>query len=188
MSRLRLFIAVETPPAIRVAIGDVRDMLKRSGADVRWESTDKLHITLRFLGDTDPELLPDFVTMLEGAAARSGPIGVRYSGLGCFPHRRDPRVLWVGVDDPGGELRRLQGEIEDGCRVLGVLPEPKAFHAHVTIGRVKGRRNLGGLLGMMESATFQGLPATIGSLSLMKSQLQPGGSVYSTLNRFFLGT
>jgi RNA 2',3'-cyclic 3'-phosphodiesterase len=186
MPPLRLFIAAETPPPVRAAIAGLRDTLKQSGADVRWEHTDKFHITLRFLGETNPELLRVFVPLLEGAAARRRPIGVRYSGLGCFPHRDDPRVLWVGVDDPDGELGLLQQEIEKGCRAIGMAPEPKAFHAHVTIGRVKGRRNLGGLLAMMESATFQSLAAPIGSICLMKSELQPGGSVYNTLNRFSL--
>jgi RNA 2',3'-cyclic 3'-phosphodiesterase len=188
MSLLRLFIAVEPPPDIRAAIAALRDELKRSGADVRWENTDKLHITLRFLGDVASELLPDFVTMIEGVAADRGPIRVTYGGIGCFPHRRDPRVVWVGVDDPTGELKRLQQQIEDGCRALGVSPEPKVFHAHVTIGRVKGRRNLGGLLATMESTTFGSLSATISSVCLMKSTLQPGGSLYSTLNQFFLRT
>jgi 2'-5' RNA ligase len=186
--RLRLFIAAETPPGIQSALAGIRDALKPAGGDVRWEKTDKLQITLRFLGDTDPKLLRDFVPMLEGVAARRRPIGVRYSGIGCFPHREDPRVLWVGVEDPDGELAQLQREIEQGCTRIGVSPEPKPFHAHVTIGRVKGRRNLGSLLAMMESATFQSLSAPLGSICLMKSELQPGGSVYSTLNQFFFRT
>jgi 2'-5' RNA ligase len=188
MPPVRLFIAVETPPDIRSAIADLCSTLKRSGADVRWESSDKFHITLRFLGDTDPGLLPDFVTMIEGVAARRARFRIRYGGVGCFPHQRDPRIIWVGVDDPDGELTTVQREIESGCRALGVLPEPKAFHAHVTIGRVKLRRHPASLLAMMESATFDGLSATIGSICLMKSTLQPGGSAYSTLNQFSLRT
>ena len=184
MPPLRLFIAVDTPPEIKASMAGLRDTLKRSDADVRWESEEKFHITLKFLGDTDPELLPHFVPLLEGVAARRQPIGIRYSGLGCFPHVRDPRVIWVGVEDPSGDLVALQHQIDAGCLSLGVPVEQKAFHAHVTLGRVKSRRNLRSLLATMESATFDGRSATITAVILMKSDLKPGGSVYTTLKRF----
>jgi 2'-5' RNA ligase len=187
MSVLRLFLAIHTPPDARSALADLRDRLKAGGADVRWETTPKLHITLRFLGDTEETLLRDFVPLIEGVARGFPPFAIRYRGTGCFPGLRDPRIIWAGVENPDGTLAALQGAIEDAVRASGFEPERKAFHAHVTLGRVKSRTGLGGLLRMLESAIFDGPPATVGAFTLMKSTLRPGGSEYSTLHVFPLG-
>lgn len=188
MPTIRLFVAVDTPREIRDALTGLRDRLKHSGADVRWESPEKFHITLKFIGDAPEELLPDFVSLLEGVAAHRAQVEIRYGGIGCFPDRHDPRVIWVGVADPRGLLADLAQEIEDGCAVLGVPRERRGFHAHVTLGRVKSRRNLGSLLATMESATFENLPATVSAMLFMKSELTPGGSVYTTLKQLPLHT
>jgi 2'-5' RNA ligase len=188
MNTFRLFVAIDTPREVKEAMTGLRDHLKRSGADVRWESSEKLHITLKFIGDTPQNLLPDFVPLLEGVAANRQPFGISYFGIGCFPHRQDPRVVWVGVEDPTGGLATMQRAIEAGCISLGFPAEQKGFHAHVTLGRVKSRRNLGSLLATMESATFEGRQATVSALLLLKSELKPGGSEYTILKQFPLQT
>lgn len=188
MPLLRLFLAVDTPPEAKAALTEIQNRLRGSGADARWESEPKLHITLKFIGDTNPDLLPDFVSLSKGVASRRGPFDITYRGVGCFPHMRDPRIIWAGVDDPSGGLAALAGELDEACTQLGIPREQKQFHAHVTLGRVKSRRNIGGLLARMESATFEDRPATVSAILLMKSDLKPDGSVYTTLHQFPLRT
>jgi RNA 2',3'-cyclic 3'-phosphodiesterase len=182
MPRVRLFIAIATPPDPRRRVAAIRDELRATGADVRWEPEGKLHCTVKFLGDTDDSRIADVIAAVRQSVAGIPPFVVRYTRLGCFPNRRDPRIIWAGMDNADGALARLQQQIEDACAAVGYEREDRAFHPHVTLGRVKGRRNLEQLLALMEKLTFDTGPATIADVELAKSDLQPSGSVYTTLN------
>ena len=179
MATLRLFIAFDTPPEIRPGIVATRDRLKQSHADVKWEPDGKLHCTVKFLGDTDEQKVPDIISNIERICLGTKPFKVIYRGLGCFPSFRDPRVVWVGIANPGDELHDLAKRIELAMAPLGFEPEHREFHPHVTLGRVKGRKNLSGLLTMLETVTFEGQPVTIPSLEIVKSELKTSGSEYS---------
>ena len=188
MPSLRLFVAIETPRLIRPHIGEIRDRLRESGADVKWESDEKLHATIKFLGDTDEELLPEIVSTIGGVAQTFLPLDVRYKGVGCFPDKRSPRVVWVGMEDLTGSLGSLHDEIESALLGFGFEKEERSFHAHVTLGRVKGVSRIQNLLRMMESITFESQPVAIREIALIKSELKPSGSVYTTLKTIPLKT
>jgi 2'-5' RNA ligase len=183
MTGQRIFLAVETPADIRQAMAGLTDRLRGAGAEVRWEPPAKLHATIRFFGETPDRLLAPLVTALDLAAGTAAPFPVIYRGVGGFPTLRNPRVIWIGMEDPSGTLRPLQQRIESSARELGFEPEEKEFHPHVTLGRVRGGRNLHGLLARVESVTFEAGPARISEILLMKSVLQPSGSVYTALKR-----
>ena len=187
MPSLRLFIAIETPTDIRPQLGAIRDHLKSSNAGVKWESDEKLHVTLKFLGNTDDQLLPQIVYTIEGVGQRSAPLEVRYKGVGCFPNPTSPRVIWIGVEDQKDNLNPVQREIESSLIHLGFEREEKEFHPHVTLGRVKGTSGINSLLRTMESITFESQPVTIREIALIKSELHPEGSIYTTLKRIPLG-
>jgi len=178
---VRLFIALPTPAEVKQAMADAIARLRMTQADVRWETAGKLHATLRFLGDTDERLVPRIRASLEGIAAATPPCTVTYRSFGCFPERNNPRVIWIGVENPGGTLRRLNAEIEHSVRVIGFEPEDREFHPHVTLGRVRSRHNVSSLLAMMESLTFQSNPVTIHDIHLIRSELKPTGSVYTIM-------
>jgi len=181
MPSLRVFIAIETPPTIRAQISTIRDTLKGSGADVRWEPDEKLHATIKFLGSTNEGLLPEIVSYLRGVADRHSPPRVQYKGVGCFPDRRNPRVIWVGIQDLDGEAAALHRAIEDVLLPLGFEKDDRKFHPHVTLGRVKGRHRIESLLESMESTTFESQPVLIHEFVVVKSELKPSGSVYTVL-------
>ncbi len=184
MPPLRLFVAIETPHDLIPQIAAIRDRLRESHADAKWESDEKLHATLKFLGNTDEKLLPEIVSYLEGVSQRFTRLDVRYRGVGCFPNIRSPRVVWVGMEDLGGSLALLHDAIESGLVSFGFEKEDRAFHPHVTLGRVKGDRRINSLLRMMESITFESQPVRIQDVALIKSELKPSGSVYTTLKTF----
>lgn len=181
MSSLRLFIALETPPEITPLISTIRDRLKTCQADVKWEPDEKLHATIKFLGETPDRLLPEIVSSIARIAGRYAPLIVRYRRIGCFPNLRDPKVVWVGLEETSGQLEAMQMATEEAMQPMGFERERRRFHPHVTLGRVKGRKALHGLLTMMESVTFESPQAIIEHLSLVRSELKPGGSVYTTL-------
>lgn len=177
----RLFIAVETPQDIRAALARVIDDLKQSGADVRWEATAKLHLTLKFLGNTDDRRVAHVITALEDVARNTSSFNVQYASIGRFPPTREPRIIWVGVRDLDAALTPLAAAVESAMAALGFAPEERPFHPHVTIGRVKSRQNVHDLLRRMESITFESQPTRVSHISLVKSELKPSGSVYTTM-------
>lgn len=182
--KLRLFFALETPLIIREEIAALSRALRQTGADVRWETPDRSHCTLRFLGDTEESLLPELVEAAAPIAREAPGVRVRYGNIGAFPAMRDPRILWVGIEEPAGTLLRLRESLDGALVRLSIPREEKPFHPHVTLGRVRSRRGIDDLITAMKSTTFESPPATLKELLLIKSELRPAGSVYTTLRTF----
>jgi 2'-5' RNA ligase len=187
-SSLRLFIAVPTPPEVRARLGELTARLRSTEADVRWEPVEKMHATVKFLGNSPTEGVEALGEALENIAESTTPFPVVYGAIGAFPSMRSPRVLWAGMEDPTGALHNLQQRAEGAFGRLGFPPEERSFHPHVTLGRVRGGRNLPRLLAMVESLTLERQPVELHDILLIKSELKPHGSVYTTLRSApFLG-
>jgi 2'-5' RNA ligase len=131
--------------------------------------------------------------MLALAAREAEPFECLAAGLGCFPNWKQPRVLWAGLSEPGGLLKHLQRAVEAGAARLGYPKETgeRAFNPHLTLGRVNRQAGPGDLRRLVE--VVQGEPTQafgtfrVEALSLMKSDLRPGGSVYTRLFQARLG-
>lgn len=188
MPLLRLFIAVQTPPQIRSQISPIIRQLKESNAEVRWEPEEKLHATIKFLGGTDEAILERISSELERVCADHGGLSLSYRGLGCFPNRQRPRVIWIGMEDMKGNLSSLHEKIESSMALLGFEREERSFRLHITLGRVKGARRLPHLLSTLETITFESQPVTINEIVIVKSELRQSGSVYTTLKTIPLGS
>src|SRR5262249_17380422 len=154
-SRMRCFVAVALPAPVRERLGAARDELRcrAPDADVRWVSTEGLHITLKFLGEVAEDRLRAGGRAPSGGGPRppapAPPGGHRAltlgaRGLGAFPAARIARVIWAGVVD-GASLAALASDVEAALSTLGFSPEARAFRPHVTLGRVRSRRGLGPL-------------------------------------------
>ncbi len=138
---LRLFIGFETPTAVKGLVLDVIGRLRAASADVSWEREEKLHCTVKFLGSTPERRAGGVARALQGVALSAPPFRVRYRGLGCFPNRREPRILWAGIENEDGLLAQLHAGIEGAMEMLGYTKEDRAFRPHLTLGRVKSPRN-----------------------------------------------
>lgn len=160
--------------------------LKVADADVRWDSQEKLHATLKFLGDTPEARIDAVVGGLEQAASSTPPLAVRYSGLGFFPTPHQPRVIWAGMVEPTGALKSLHATIEASMEALGFARETRPFHAHVTLGRIRHLRGIAALRDTVETCTFDQPEVTLHEVALIRSDLRPSGSVYTTLKRISL--
>ena len=180
MQPLRCFIAIELPLPIREALAGAGEFVSEqlpSGA-VRWVKPANIHLTIKFLGDTDPATLPQIGDVLDQVVLRFGQFELRLGKLGCFPNPRKPRIIWIGVDGDVHQLGQLQRAVEEGLEPLGWLPEGRRFHPHLTIGRVKDNRQV------IEARLPWGHQPRTGSLtvakiSLIESDLRPTGAVYT---------
>jgi 2'-5' RNA ligase len=187
VATLRTFVAIELGSELRAHLRGLQDSL-RAGippGSVRWVRPEGIHLTLKFLGDTPVSKLGDIGSAISLAAGAVAPFICHVGGLGCFPNARNPRVVWVGLQEPTGALVRLKGSLETHVAPLGFPTEKRRFHPHLTLGRVHRRasRNDAGRVGEVVAATA---PEAIGkvsaaTVSLIQSELLPSGAVYTTL-------
>jgi 2'-5' RNA ligase len=167
------------PPGVAQALHDAKLYLASAGADVRWEAREKYHCTLLFLGDTPEEALDPLAARVASAAKTIPPFPLAYGGVGFFPDAYRPRVIWGGVTDPTGHLEALQSRISWAAAALVPVLPSEGYRPHVTLGRIRGERNLARLIQRSESCTFEHPPVTHREVYIVKSRLQPGGSVHT---------
>ena len=194
---IRAFLAVELSDdfrdRIRLVQEDLRQRLGReSSKDIRitWVQPLSIHLTMKFLGDTEEHLIEPLRGAVERAMAGHGAVHIPVDRLGVFPRFQQPRVLWVGPSEQweqGDEAKRLTAlhrAVEDCCRSFGFAPEGRPLSPHLTLARVKeGERHVGQALaksGVMDRPISLGLLA-VESVVLMKSDLRPTGSLYTKL-------
>lgn len=180
MDPLRLFIAVDTPGDAKRSLALLAEDLARVSRGVRWEAPVQFHCTLRFLGDVDRSRLLTLEEEVRSAAALP-PLSVAYSGIGFFPAGARPRVVWAGIIDPRGDLRRLQERISSGLTRLGFPAEERPFHPHVTLGRVRDGADVRGLIDIVKTRTFEHPPVIVPAVEIMQSVPGPRGSAYEVL-------
>lgn len=186
---MRSFVAVEMSEACRRALQGAIEGLKPLAPGVRWVQPDSLHLTLKFIGDLAEADLPRTIERLEAVAAGSGPFTMGVSGMSGFPPHGTPRVVHVALQEPTGTLMALQKAVEDAIvEDLGVEREDRPFTAHVTLGRTKDRRGCPTMDELSAAVRDQDFGrVAVDSFILMRSELRPGGAVYSPVHRFALG-
>jgi 2'-5' RNA ligase len=188
MRTIRTFIAIEMAPDVRQGLATLQEELVRNvpGRAVRWVEPDSIHLTLKFLGDTESGAVGQIGDRLEALAAANEPFQMRLGKLGCFPNPRRPRVIWVGVEsdavEGGGPLIRLQRAVEENLEELGWPAEKRRFHPHLTLGRVKESEQV------VQARLPWGLQRVQGQqqateICLIESDLRPTGAVYTVLRR-----
>ncbi len=185
MTLLRIFIAIEIPAEIKNAIAiQTSSLRQRAGNLVRWVTPENTHLTIKFLGDIKPEGLEPLAQAIQAVCRQQAAFEINVSGSGCFPNLRQPRIIWVGLNAPP-DLGLLHGQIEAAMLPLGHAVEARSFSAHLTIGRVREPLKPADLA-LLRSALAEQNSGELGtfsvcSLTLFKSELRPGGPLYTPL-------
>ena len=182
---MRCFVAVEVPEEVRGPLVRVQEALRRADADVKWVERENLHLTLKFLGDLGEEAAARLGGTLAAEAARWPRLRLSFGGIGVFPERGAPRVVWAGCAGDVERLAGLAGAVERAAEAVGVPREARPFVAHLTIGRVKSPRNEKRLRAAIENQRAVPLGnAELGEFALMKSTLTSSGPVYERFAAF----
>lgn len=181
----RTFIAIDISSQAKGHISAYIDHLRREFATIRvgWERPEKLHLTLRFLGDVNEITLEKVRQVLEEVAAGTKQFRMTVVGTGRFPSNGDPRVLWLGIKDDGS-VRTLVGRIERSLERLGIGTERKKFNPHLTVARLREPARSHSLSRGHTEATFGPLDQPVNAIVLYESKLLPSGSVYQKLATF----
>jgi len=184
---IRSFIAIKVPDLITPQVVKLQNSLKEAPVKVRWVEPQNLHFTLHFLGDTDPQEIPDIVKKIKEEVGIFAPFSLNLAGVGAFPREGKVKVVWAGVGRGRQEMQKLQPLVLKGLEKAGIDIGENRFHPHLTLGRVKNKSNTRPLRLLMEKERgFSSSDFSVSSIQLMKSQLTPEGPIYTVLEEICL--
>jgi 2'-5' RNA ligase len=175
----RLFVAIRPPEDIRDLLIDAMD----DSADFRWQGEEQLHLTLRFVGEVERPVADDLAAALGGI--RAEPFALRIDGVGRF-EQRNSGALWAGVE-PKGPLAALAAKVERVAQSVGLEPERRAFHPHITLARWKGRRTRDVASFLERKGGLSSEPFGVTEFTLFESHLSRHGAHYAPVARYGLG-
>ena len=178
-----MFIALPLPATAVAELRSLVHLLKRVAPGVRWVRPEQLHVTLRFLGDVEDEECQALVKSLQSIIELS-PFTFNLAGLGAFPDRKRPRVVWTGVDTGRDPVVTLAARVEHAVVAAGLPAEDRPFSPHLTLGRVREPGNFAALWRTAEEAPFTGQPVNAVDVRLIWSTLTPTGPVYRDVESF----
>ena len=175
----RLFVGIRPPEDIRDLLIDAMD----DSADFRWQDEEQLHLTLRFVGEVERPVADDLAAAL--TRVHTPPFDLRIRGVGRF-EQRSAGALWAGVE-PKEPVALLAAKIERACQSIGLEPERRAFHPHITLARWKGRRSreVADFLDRQRGLASSAFP--VDRFILFESRLSRHGAHYEEVASYPLG-
>jgi 2'-5' RNA ligase len=194
----RVFVAVRLPAELAREVGETQEALRRRIIDVKWVEIENLHLTLRFFGELGASQVEQAGRVVREVTAATTAFPLELSGVGAFPDRGRPRVVWVGIGTGAGELVELARRLDGGFERAGLGGEDRPFRAHLTIGRLRGpdrRRGRRGrpaqpptppqaipeIQAALEAASCGPLAMRVAEVAVVESVLRPRGPLYRDL-------
>ena len=178
MSTFRGFIAIDIDPTEKIK--EFSENLKKINAKLKMVELKNLHVTLKFLGETEEEIIDEIERCMRDAVKDVKPFKIKLQGVGAFPNLRRINVIWIGTE--GREMEVIFRRLEEGLEKLGYSKEKRDFSPHLTIARVKSvgdKNNLISILGEYSKEYFG--EQIVESIKLKKSILTEKGPIYSTI-------
>ncbi|MGA3091400.1 MAG: RNA 2',3'-cyclic phosphodiesterase [Terriglobales bacterium] len=194
---MRIFVAIDLEAEIRTRIARFIEGVEGFAPEARWVDPESLHITLKFIGEREPEQVESISERLRQVEGNTVEVGA--AGYGFFPTAKAPRVFWIGIN-AGPQLSALAGRIDQAMAELGIAREDRPYSPHLTLARVGGRSGAPkwrrGDAPIAAFSVVEKRLAAMGDLDfgtmtarefiLYQSQLSPKGSRYTKLRAFAL--
>jgi 2'-5' RNA ligase len=184
---IRAFVALPLPHEVERRLATIIADLSKRSREVKWVRAESVHLTVKFLGDTDEKLIYRIGAALDAIAAESQPMVSVIDRLGGFPSLKRPRVIWAGGGEPLDPAVRLAGRGDAVTAEFGFDRETRPFKAHLTLGRVREGRRVDDLARYIESYRVEPCEMRLDRLVLIKSILTPQGAIYQRLHEALLG-
>jgi 2'-5' RNA ligase len=184
-----LFLAINLAADVKTRIHEAMTPLRGAAPALRWVAADRLHLTVKFLGDQPTSIVPSLSRSIDAAAVRHNGAPLGLGGVGAFPNFRRARVVWLGVE-PHPRLELLHHDIEQACAALNFEPEGRAFRPHLTIARVPDGTSGDTLRALSQAARAAHFAEMVNaeSVDLMASELTSSGPRYRLLHASALRT
>ena len=186
---MRLFIGLTFPKRQRERIHRAARVLREEELPVRWVDLENYHVTLKFLGEVRSEAVPSIEAAMLKVASTTASFSTEFGGFGAFPTIRQPRMLWLGVGATAA-LRCLKQDLEWAMGDCGFEAETRAFHPHITLGRVDDRGGAGAFRGLDQLVADMefSVEVKVRTIDLIRSHLTKDGASYRVLSSAKLAT
>jgi 2'-5' RNA ligase len=180
---IRAFIAIKLPDFIKKDLKDVQKTMLTNGIKAKYISPENMHLTLKFMGNIDYDLLPELRDILTKSAQYVKPIRLSLKGIGAFPNSRSPKIIWAGINGETQKLSSLYAKLEQRLSNLGIPEEKREFHGHLTLARFKKNRLSAQKFErfIQQTGQFESVKFTADRLILFQSRLMPKGPIYREL-------
>ena len=181
----RVFCAVELPAEVRTRLQDHVRQLRADVPDVAasWTRVENIHLTLKFFGDVERKRIASISAAASRASENFSLFAIDVGGTGVFPKPSRAQVLWIGVNDPSGQLAALQKQLENQFAAAGFEKEGRAFKPHLTIARIRRPEGARQLADAHLKTAFQPQQISVNEIVVFRSELSPQGSRYTALSR-----
>ena len=179
MTKFRGFIAIEVEPFPKII--ELENEIKNSGAIVKLVEAQNIHITLKFLGDTDEDLIGKIEEILKDSVENIKPFEIHFKGAGFFPNQNYIKVMWIGIENIE-QLGQIANDIDEKLSEIGYDREKRKFSAHLTVARVKSAKNKDKLIQIVDKyKEIEFGKIIVNSIKLKQSELTPKGPIYTTI-------
>jgi len=172
----RIFVAIDISDEARIKVADYIEGLRGEFSNLRvgWERAEKLHLTVKFLGDIDSHELQNLTEAVEKTAQQFSNFKLRISQTGVFPSKRNARILWLGVEVEHESLQKINDILEAECEQKGFVKEGRKFKGHLTIGRLREPNKSKELIDRHLNKTFAAVEFEVSEIVIYESKLPQG--------------
>jgi 2'-5' RNA ligase len=183
MTSWRVFCAVELPEDVRARLQEHIACLRKEVPDAAasWSRVENIHLTLKFLGNVALDHIPKISAAATRATEQFSQFAIAVGNTGVFPRPSRAQVLWIGVNDPSGNLSALQEKFEDLCAAEGFPKEDRAYKPHLTIARLRKPERR--LADTHLQTIFEPIAVPLHELIVFRSELSSKGSKYTAISR-----
>jgi 2'-5' RNA ligase len=177
---LRLFVAVDVPASVRVALREAIARFRHRIPGGRWTNPDAWHVTLTFLGATWPRVVDEISAAVMAVAGQTRGFETSLTEIGVFPGPTRARVVWAGLADPEGRFAELSRRLDHALEEH-FAPEARPFTPHLTLARLTPPRNIGEFAPDLVGTSVASEPFRTSAVVLYRSHLSPRGATYEPL-------
>lgn len=179
--KIRSFLAFELPLEIKNIVARVSGELRQSTLNARWVKVDNIHLTVVFMGNIETGDIPAIAQGVKEVCQTYGPFDLSLKEIGCFPNRRNPRVLWLGLDGDVEPMSDFRDALQGHLTGFGIKEEKRKFKPHLTLARFRKPKKMD-LKEEQLLSKYEDISSSVCSLKeliLFKSELKPTGAVYT---------
>lgn len=180
---MRAFLAVDLDESLKEKVLEVQDKLEEANATIKYVEKENLHFTCKFFAEISQDKRDKITQIIKEKIAKYNSFQINIKGLGVFPHLGYIRVIWLGLED-SGDFSKILMDFDEEFVKLGFKKE-RSYVPHLTIGRVKGKKDKEALVAKIKELEGSEIGAMkVDKLILKKSELTPEGPIYTTVEEF----
>ena len=179
-----MFCAIDLPDVVRARLEDHVPRLRKQLPEVAasWSRVENIHLTLKFFGNVEVTQIQKISDAAERVAKQFSSFQIAVGETGVFPRPSRPQVLWIGVNDPSGQLASVQERFENECEAEGFAKENRAYRPHLTIARLRNPEGARSLADAHLEMRFEAIDLKVRELVVFRSELSPKGSKYTKIS------